>query len=188
MRLQVVELHKNGVLPTGYKLYACYDKHGKLCGCHQALRRAPWRGSKKGAPQCRAHGARKEQGCAALVDGMAARGVTEVVHQWPLQSEVHCGRQGAKRDRDAAFGRGGRYTSRRDGYIDVVFLAAGTVVLAVELDGRSHAAQRSKAGDAKKESTARRSGVLLRRLDACMESEQWALELDELVHMMGGAP
>ena len=72
-------------------------------------------------PQCRAHDQQSEQGCAGLVNGVAARGTRHAVHQWPIQSEATRGRQCAKRERHGMQrGRGKRYAAGADMHMHVV--------------------------------------------------------------------
>ena len=181
--MQVHDVHSTGALPRKYKLHECYNAQNELCGCRQPLTRKPWRKGALQMPQCRAHGHKPEQGCAELVDGMAARGQRGAVHQWPIQSELNRGRQGAKRDRYGKLtGRGGQYAAGADMHIDVVYIAQGQVALALEIDGTSHTDKRARAGDRKKDSAAARAGIDLRRVRLC--DEDCCAELDEMCRMM----
>lgn len=185
----MADLQINRTLPKGYRLVECFDADNILCGCKQAVKKRQRDGQHKW-PQCRAHGHKKEDGCERLVQGMAAHGVRGAIHQWPMQAEAHCDRQGAARDKSRRSANGGRFQKGRRSHVDVVYVRAGEVVVGIEVDGSDHAERRVKRADASKNRMAARSGMLLHRLNLrALDSKQdWDWELLALAAMVGHAP
>ena len=184
-------LHNNCVLPKGYKLIACFNAGNELCGCKQAVRKLKrQRDGHHAWPQCRAHGCNKEAGCKRLVEGMAALGVQGAIHQWPIQAELYCDRQGASRDKRRRSSGGGRFQKGRRSHVDIVYVRGKRVVLGVEVAGEEHADARVRRADARKDKTAARSQMVLHRLDlSALESkEDWQMELQALADVVGCAP
>lgn len=135
-----------------YKLYACYDRSGQRCGCHQPLKQPP-RASKTNdgtqlyAPQCKAHGHGAQQGVTQVVDSLRAMGVQhQIALEWPCKA-MPAGKCLGRNSK-------GRFTKRPDAFVDIVLLDSQQVVLrGLEINGREHDSRQGRNNDKRKEHT-----------------------------------